>query len=279
LDAQAFGSLLHEILEKAVVLLESTVGGLAGSDPAAVRRAVAGAADLALASWPKDRPVPPPVVWRRKVEDARHLAVVALSQDGEPLPGQRSWAEIPFGGQMRSEAMDEDSRSALPWDPRTPVLLSSAGIAVEGSIDRLDVSGDGTSARVRDYKSGRPPSRRTPVVLRGGRELQRCLYAHAVRTLLPVAEVRASLVHPRARDGGVFELEDATATLDVLAGFVDVAVRLFVQGLCLPGEGAEDAWNEMAFALPGGAKEVYFDLKRAAVAKHLEDLPSLWEMN
>jgi hypothetical protein len=34
----------------------------------------------------------------------------------------------------------------------------------------------------------------------------------------------------------------------------------------LPGAGAEDAFNDLEFALPGGSKESYFDLKRALVA-------------
>ena len=47
-------------------------------------------------------PVPPPVIWRRKREEAAELALVALSAKEVPLTDQRSFAEIPFGGDPRA---------------------------------------------------------------------------------------------------------------------------------------------------------------------------------
>jgi len=46
----------------------------------------------------------------------------------------------------------------------------------------------------------------------------------------------------------------------------------------LPGAGAQDDYNDLAFALPGGAKESYFELKRSLIAERLADLSPLWEM-
>ena len=78
---------------------------------------------------------------------AQEVALVALTHPLEPLPGQRSWTEIPFGIQ------DAASRHDLPWDPRRKVEIPGAGIFIQGHIDRLDLSGDGISARVIDYKT------------------------------------------------------------------------------------------------------------------------------
>ena len=45
-----------------------------------------------------------------------------------------------------------------------------------------------------------------------------------------------------------------------------------------PGPGAADTYNDFAFALPGGAKESYFELKSPLIAARLSDLAPLWEM-
>ena len=56
------------------------------------------------------------------------------------------------------------------------------------------MSGDRSRMRVVDYKTG---SRAGSFVLRGGRELQRCLYAFAVRSLLGEnVEIEAGLLYP-----------------------------------------------------------------------------------
>ena len=63
------------------------------------------------------------------------------------------------------------------------VEIPGAGIFIQGHIDRLDLSGDGTRARVIDYKTGQLRAKMAEVVIKGGSELQRCLYAFAVKTL------------------------------------------------------------------------------------------------
>ena len=66
--------------------------------------------------------------------------------------------------------------------------------------------------------------------------------------------------------------------LSQLAEFVATAVRLVAAGNVLPGAGARDTYNDFAFALPGGAKESYFELKSPLIADRLADLVPLWEM-
>ena len=66
--------------------------------------------------------------------------------------------------------------------PSAPVTIPDAGFNIAGYIDRLDISGDGKRALVRDYKTGQ--AAQGDIRLDGGKELQRCLYAFAVKALL-----------------------------------------------------------------------------------------------
>lgn len=63
-----------------------------------------------------------------------------------------------------------------------------------------------------------------------------------------------------------------------LAEFAAAAARLAAAGNLLPGPAAADTYNDFAFALPGGAKESYFELKFPLIATRLADLASLWGM-
>jgi RecB family exonuclease len=67
-----------------------------------------------------------------------------------------------------------------PWGP-----LELGPYRLSGRIDRIDVSTDGTAARVIDYKSGKPPSRNEE------RALQGWLYARKVATELGLTQVQS----------------------------------------------------------------------------------------
>ena len=191
------------------------------------------------------------------------------------LVGQKSFAEIPFGGDSRALDMGDNVLATLPWDPRTPVVIPGTGISIGGSIDRLDIAGDNSAARVTDYKSGKFP--RGVPQLKGGAELQRCLYAYAVRSLIAGSpEVDARLLYPR-KNGALLNLASPDATLAKLTTFLTAAYSAFAAGKALPGPGAAEEFNDFAFALPGGAKESYLDLIRPLVAAELSDLAPLWE--
>ena len=58
---------------------------------------------------------------------------------------------MPFGGS------EPKSDAETPWDASAPVTIPDTGFNIAGYIDRLDISGDGKRALVRDYKTGRPP--------------------------------------------------------------------------------------------------------------------------
>jgi hypothetical protein len=279
LDPLATGGILHATLEHAVSGLElAKPGGFGTADDASIADAVGKALDSVAREWERTRPVPPPVIWKRKLHDIRTLAVAALGYREQSLAGQRSWAEIPFGGDTSVVNLIDERRALLPWDPATPVVIPQTTIAIGGSIDRLDLDGTGTIARVTDYKSGKPPGKKQPV-LKGGAELQRCLYAYAVRSLVPaVKDVETRLLFPRAEEEGLYALTEPTAVLASLARFVTAAQHYATAGNVLPGAGAQDDNNDLAFALPGGAKESYFDLKSSLIAERLADLSPLWEM-
>ena len=278
LDALATGNILHATLERAVSELEAArPGGFGTADDASVADAVGRALDAIAQDWERTRPVPPPVIWELKRQDIRTLALTALGYREQSLLAQRSWAELPFGGDRRIEDLSDERRALLPWDPMAAVVIPETTVAIGGSIDRLDLDGAGTIARVTDYKSGKPPKERP--LLKGGAELQRCLYAYAVRTLVPtMKEVQTRLLYPRAEKDGLYSLEDPGAVLASLAGFVNAAQRYAHAGNLLPGAGAQDEYNDLAFALPGGAKERYFELKSSLIAERLADLSPLWEM-
>ena len=272
LDANAFGEVLHEILEGAVSRLENShPGGFASADHGALGTAIDSSLAEIAAEWEDNKPIPPPVIWQRKLQDIRELALAALAYAEEPLPGQRSWAEIPFGGH------DHATAARLPWSPLTAVVIPGTKLSIRGSIDRLDIDGDGKAARVTDYKSGKPPKKE--IVLKGGSELQRCLYAFAVKALIPeIDRVSGRLLYPKAASDGLYDLADPEEVLSRMAAYLGAAVRLATAGNLLPGIGAQDSHNDLAFALPGGAKESYFELKGPLVNERLSDLASLWEM-
>ncbi|MFO7964885.1 MAG: PD-(D/E)XK nuclease family protein [Desulfobacterales bacterium] len=276
LDAASFGNLLHEILQECIDRLEaSQKGGFARASFAGISKAVSDAAERVTASWERHFPVPPPIVWQRKIAEAMELAETALLYEEEPLPGQQSWAEIPFGGDRRARLLDDASRSDLPWDPLAPVIIDGTGIFIGGSIDRLDLSADRLKARVTDYKSGRPRSK--PPQLDGGSELQRCLYAYAVKALISTRpEVEARLLYTRNPDC-MLTLDQPENTLEKLAEYLTAAVASFSAGFSLPGPAAEGRWYDMAFALPGGAKESYLENKIPLAKEGLFRIAPIWE--
>jgi PD-(D/E)XK nuclease superfamily len=180
----------------------------------------------------------PPIVWRNALDSTREASVRALTYRLDPLPNQKSWTEIPFG------TPDRKARNDLPWDPSRPVEIPKTGGVIQGHIDRLDLSGDNRRARVIDYKTGRLNNNMAEVVVKGGSELQRCLYAFAVQTLLgPKIDVEASLLYPRAPEGeqALFPLDDVNAALELLAGAIAIARTNVENGLALPGTDAPAA--------------------------------------
>ena len=267
LDARQTGILLHEPLDHAVRMLERH-GSLASARPEQLVAAIEHAAATVSERWQAEQAVPPKVVWRRTVADAREIALSALQHPEPPLSGQKCFTEVPFGGQTPK------SDGAIPWDPAQPVEIADTGFRISGYIDRLDLSGDGAEARVLDYKSGKLPPE--DVILQGGKELQRCLYAYAVKALLgDELSIDAALLYPR--DVVARHLEEADAVLDELAGHLHAARANLIEGRALIGPDNGGDYDDLSFALPANAGNGYCRRKIEPVLAALGDAAAVWD--
>jgi len=267
LDALGIGDLVHMTLDRALRILE-VGGGLTSADPTRIAAAVDQAATETAGLWETERAVPPSVIWRRTLDEARLLASRALTYGDEPLANARSYGEVPFGG---SEAKSDGE---IPWDATAVVEIPGVGFRVGGYIDRLDISGDGRIALVRDYKTGRPP--KDSIVVDGGKELQRCLYAFAVRALLGNdVVITASLLYPREQID--LRLDDPDATLAQISEYLQSARASLGAGNSLMGPDTGGAYDDLAFALPANAAASYCKRKLAAVNERLGDAVLVWE--
>lgn len=269
LDPLAVGDLVHNVLEKAVAILEC-MGGFAGAPREALEAAISSAVDEVRLKWESSVPVPPKVIWEKTLRKAGELALLALTFDLLPLPGQRSYVEVPFGS-----AVSYQTPLVTPWDPAAPVLVRELGIRVSGRIDRLDLSGDAQTARVIDYKAvGKCPPEDPG--LKNGNELQRCLYSVAVRALLPgIQHVDASLLYPTEQR--LFTLDQPDQFIGQLVSYLRLAYENIRDGKAPPGIGAESKYNKLKFAFPSNADGIYFPSKRAARDSTVGSLLTLWE--
>lgn len=268
LDALGIGDLVHMVLDRALRDLEAG-SGLASADAETVEAAVARAAQAVAADWESERPVPPAVIWGRTLDDARVMAGRALSYGDDVLPGARAYGEVPFGGS------EPKSDAKTPWDASAPVTIPDTGFNIAGYIDRLDISGDGKRALVRDYKTGRPP--RGDIRLNGGRELQRCLYAFAVKSLLgDDVTISASLLYPR--EPVDLQLDDPEAVLAEFTGYLRAARTSLAEGAALPGPDTGGDYDDLAFALPANASATYCKRKMPAAAERLGEVTQVWEV-
>jgi RecB family exonuclease len=267
LDPLGMGDLVHMTLDRALQKLE-VAGGLAKADEAQIGAAVAEATREVAGVWESERAVPPTVIWRRTLDDARLLTSRALTYGDERLPDARSYGEVAFGGAVPKSEADS------PWDCTTPVEIPGGGFRINGYIDRLDLSGDGKRALVRDYKTGRPP--KEDIRLDGGRELQRCLYGFAVKALLgPDVSISASLLFPREQVA--LQLADPEATLVEVTGYLRAARANLTGGRAVLGPDTGGAYDDLAFALPANAGATYCKRKLPAATEVLGDAAQVWE--
>lgn len=267
LDALGIGDLVHMVLDRALRNLE-TGGGLVSANEKAIEAVVVQAAQAVAADWESERPVPPTVIWRRTLDDARVMAGRALAYRNDLPPGARSYGEVPFGG------LKPKSDTEIPWYAGTPVTIPDTGFNIAGYIDRLDISDDGKRALVRDYKTGRLPS--AGLRLNGGRELQRCLYAFAVKALLgDEVAISASLYYPR--EGVDLQLSDPDAALAEIKGYLRAARASLTSGAALPGPDTGGDYDDLTFALPANASATYCKLKMPTATERLGEIAQVWE--
>ncbi|MFZ1138252.1 MAG: PD-(D/E)XK nuclease family protein, partial [Candidatus Sulfotelmatobacter sp.] len=233
LDGLAEGSLYHEILQCAVKKLERMPGAMAKASPASIEAAVNDAVREVSEAWARTNPTPPPRIWQRVLARGREVALSAFKEMPAALPDQHTYVEIPFGYADRAA----DGR---PWDPAVSVAFNIDGFSLplQGRIDRLDISGDRTRARVLDYKTVGVAPEQYPGLKRG-QELQRCVYAYVVRQLIAGAEVEAALMYP-GQENGYLPLTDTDSLLAQLGAIVACAASNAQQGRLPFGASAEE---------------------------------------
>ena len=185
-----WGELVHKTLDRALRLLEAGEG-LAKADDERIDSAIDTASEEVARDWEDERAIPPPVIWRHSLGRVRAMSRRGLAFRDGGLDAARAHGEVPFGG------AEPQHDAGTPWDPSTPVEIPGTGLRISGYIDRLDISTRGDRALVCDYKTGRA-AKKDSIVLEQGKELQRCLYAFAVRALLgDDIRVDASLLYLR----------------------------------------------------------------------------------
>ncbi|MCP3393904.1 PD-(D/E)XK nuclease family protein [Bradyrhizobium sp. CCGB12] len=266
-----FGNLVHASLRGAVNQLEAS-GGLAGAGRAALSAAIDTALVAAASDWESELPIPPNVIWRDAIDKARAVSLAALSYPLPQLPGQQTWTEIPFG---RSDVDDGVARE-LPWKRDTPVKIPGTKLKIEGLIDRLDLSEDRSKARVIDYKTGKASKKMPETIIKGGSELQRCLYAFAGKELIGSGiSIEAALLFPKAPEGeGLFPLDDVDAALRKVAAAAALAHDMVMSGFAALGTDANDAYNDLALALPASAG--YLPRKMPLAQVRLGQAANVW---
>jgi hypothetical protein len=265
LDALQFGNLVHAMLDAALPAVEAA-GGLGRATPAAIADALHDARTNIAATWEAEAAVPPAILWTLTLDRAEAMAMAALSWPLPLLPGGSSHAEVAFGG---LDAVHADG----PWDTTRTVTIQGTTLRIRGRIDRLDLSGDGRTARLVDYKTGRL---RDPGVLDGGGELQRCLYSYVVQALLgSEVEVEAALLFP-LENGAYHPLADTRTALATLTAALLRACDSLRAGRALPGPDTAGSYDDLVFALPASPGSLT-ERKKADARERLGDAALIWE--
>lgn len=269
LDPLMFGELVHELLRRTIDALEPSPGFVRASHDE-IEIALSAAADHVRAQWPLERPVPPTLLWAHTLAEATRRGWRGLTVDESFQSGTRSWTEVDFG-EASSRASD------APWPGDREVVIGQAKLRLRGRIDRVDLGAGGDRIRISDYKTGLTPRNADRIVIDQGRELQRILYAMAVRHLLPDTTTVISRLVFLDGTSTPYQLKgealDAAAT-DV-AQFLGIACTLVRGGGICPGPDAQGRYNDLRLALPADF-DAYFQRKGAAFRALCRELAPLW---
>jgi hypothetical protein len=267
-DPRQFGNLLHAILQLAVDTLEERGGFLSVPKPELIS-AIRMARMTVGSRVATEQPIPPELIWKQTLDRAQKMAEQALTFDFTPLPGQTTYCEIPFGNEAKN------FKDGIQLFSKCMVRIPGTEIDVEGVIDRLDLSGDKKFARVVDYKTGKTPKDLGAIRLKGGEELQRPIYDFAVRTLIDTVEnVEAGLFY--LSSGKYAAAEDVDSLISEIALYVQSAKSYLLSGLAVPGEGADDTFNQHLFALPANAAATYLPKSLSISETRMPALVQLW---
>ena len=268
LEPLEFGLLVHEIIEKSIIKIESK-GGLVSLNDKSIKAVVDDISDKVTVRWEVEEAIPPTIIWYRTIMEAKDMAKRALCYDEVLLPNAKSYSEVPFGnGRYKSN-------SDLPWDSEQTVTIPDTDVKISGYIDRLDLTSEGNQAFVCDYKTGKIPKE---ITLDGGSELQRCLYAFAVKQLLgDNIDVTPALFYPQDPPT-VLVLENPEEVMNTLKLYINTAKQSLRNGFAIQGADTESGYNKFSFVLPANAANSYCTRKKTDSTKKLGILPELWEL-
>jgi RecB family exonuclease len=269
LDPIAFGELVHELISGAITRLDPTPG-FARANPDEIDAAVAAASAEIMTAWPLKRSVPPPILWQHTVKEAARRTSKGLASDDPIRADTRSWSEVPFGQEVPLGA-------ELPWNETIKIPIPEAGLVYGGRIDRLDIRASGDAARITDYKSVKPPPKSQRIALGQGRELQRVLYAMAVRTLLPEARAIIARLIYLADDPAKFELkgDELDSAIIEATTYLASAVEILRSGRIAPRSEQDALYDDMRLAHPAD-RESYLRRKGSDFRAANQKLSKLW---
>ena len=186
------GSLIHRILER--FAREVDAGGKVPAPDEEwspdLRRRLFDIAGEEFASAESQGVTGKPLLWGLEKRDILADLETFLEEDAKLRAGQRT------GRIVVEKAFGFGDDSVDVEDPET-------GLRFRGYIDRIDVSGDGRSALVIDYKTGSASPYRAleKDPIDGGKRLQLGVYSLAARALVPGADVRAAYWFTTNRGG------------------------------------------------------------------------------
>jgi len=260
LDHRVFGELVHSLIAG---VLRDGVPRNADEIGIALDREAARLAE----AWPITRAVPPGLLWGHTVAMARERALRGLT---EALGEERgvTWTELSFG-----EPCDEPH----PWATLAPVPIGQTGVSFRGRIDRLDEDAARGAAIITDYKVGKAPERKRPIVFDRGAELQRVFYALAVRFLLPdIRSVSSQLTYLKHNPARTLSLtnEELEKAIEQAVAFTAAGARLQRGGEIAPGP-APAFFDPLSIALPADL-DSYRSVKRRLFARANGALDKLW---
>jgi len=270
LDPFTFGELVHELIRSAITTLEPTPG-FARASQEEIAEAIEKAAALVVSSWPLQRSVPPPILWRHTVAEAARRTSRGLGSDDPIRADTRSWSEVPFG-------QDKADPGAWPWDATVTIPIPEAGLVYGGRMDRIDIRASGDGAQITDYKSDKPPPKRQRIALGQGRELQRVLYAMAARMLLPEVRTVVTRLIYLADEPATFELrgDDLDRAIGDATRYLVAAVDILRSGRIAPRREEDTDYDDMRLALPAD-RESYLRRKAGPFRVANRALLKLWD--
>ncbi|WP_271612703.1 PD-(D/E)XK nuclease family protein [Bradyrhizobium sp. CCBAU 21362] len=269
LDSLAFGELVHELIAGAITRLEPTPGFARASEEE-IEIVIAAASSKVIASWPLQRSVPPAILWQHTVREAARRTTKGLAGDDPTRADTRSWSEVPFGQEM-------STGGDLPWDETIKIPIEQAGLVYGGRIDRLDIRASGDGVQITDYKSIKPPPKSQRITLGQGRELQRVLYAMAVRNLLPEVRTIVTRLIYLADEPARFELrgDELDTAIAEANTYLVAAVQIVRSGRLAPRSEQDAAYDDMRLALPAD-RESYLRRKASDFRAANQKLGKLW---